>query len=433
MKKSVPTSSLGVWLLAVSVWLALSPFELRTSGPPDYVWFPRIDFGVLGHLVLLLPFAAWLGVVAHARRWRRPFLVPWAVVTGLAVVLEVGQLWIDGRTFAPHDIVAGVVGGALVIVGARIALQKGIGWDRALGLVGIATFLAVAGAVVVGGTFPDRDFRLARWDPWHVVLVGQEGDGSRTYLGDISGARICAGGSPERRCVRPGAGPAEREALVRMLHETQELTVSARVRSAVADQEGPARIVTFSESFYQRNMTLAQRDTDLILRLRTPWTGADGRDRQFLLPDAVPVGIPTRVEARFSGGEVTLVAETEGRRVAGTYPAGSEGSILEIREGPGAVGKPYLLSRGAVVGAGLVFMGLGLGTAWGLRARRRLRWVAGPVAAMAGLWIRDCLVMGQNVTAMGEALFAGGTALAGVGLVVLELLRRRSPGPQTRP
>ena len=56
--------------------------------------------------------------------------------------------------------------------------------------------------------------------------------------------------------------------------ETLALSVLVRSRSAV--QSGPARILTMSWDTHMRNLTLAQENGDLVLRLRTQETDLNG-------------------------------------------------------------------------------------------------------------------------------------------------------------
>jgi hypothetical protein len=54
------------------------------------------------------------------------------------------------------------------------------------------------------------------------------------------------------------------------------LEISLRVRSLAPEQFGPARILTLSADPFERNLMVGQDGSDLILRLRTAWTDANG-------------------------------------------------------------------------------------------------------------------------------------------------------------
>ena len=55
-----------------------------------------------------------------------------------------------------------------------------------------------------------------------------------------------------------------------------DLTVHLRVHSFASNQIGPARIFTISQDHYLRNLTIAQEQSHLIVRLRTQNTSLDG-------------------------------------------------------------------------------------------------------------------------------------------------------------
>jgi VanZ family protein len=66
------------------------------------------------------------------------------------------------------------------------------------------------------------------------------------------------------------------------------LELSLRVRSLLAEQSGPARILTFSTSPRDSNLMIGQDGADLVFRLRTPWTdriGTIGAEPVARLPD----------------------------------------------------------------------------------------------------------------------------------------------------
>jgi VanZ like family len=81
---------------------------------------------------------------------------------------------------------------------------------------------------------------------------------------------------------------------------TDRLELSLRVRSLMPEQSGPARIFTFSSDPYRRNLMIAQGGTDLVIRLRTPSTDANGRVGSkefarlpgvFATPEWVDIGV----------------------------------------------------------------------------------------------------------------------------------------------
>jgi hypothetical protein len=435
--RSVPYSLL-LWFLGMSIWFAWSPFELRTSPHAAYDLIPSLDVRLLGHLLFLGPLAVGLGLAAEARKWPRPYLRAWAIATTAAVILELGQWGLDRRTVAPTDVMLGILGSALAIAATRKARGMGLRPQRLLAATWAATFIAVAASVSFGALFVERDFRLVAWDVEYPVLAGQEPDGSRGYRGEIRDARICAGPPPQRLCIEPGASESERRALLQTVLRTQEVSVSAFVRPESSELTGPARIVTFSDGTTARNVTVALQGSDLVFRVRTPWTGSNGIYPQFVLPDAVPEAAPRRVEAVFSDGTVTMMAEGNGVRVSGTHPAGSSPAVLETQFDDEHRVPAFFVGRGALFGAGVLFAGVGIGLAWVPRRRRHLRWTAGPVAAALGLLTHDFLLLGR-ISAGHELLFAATAAFAGAGLTIIldqrqgERIWRAWRGPRAGP
>lgn len=64
--------------------------------------------------------------------------------------------------------------------------------------------------------------------------------------------------------------------LIEAIRRTGEITVEAWVRPATMSQSGPARIVTLSVDTSNRNFTLGQESSTVILRLRTTATSSNG-------------------------------------------------------------------------------------------------------------------------------------------------------------
>lgn len=78
----------------------------------------------------------------------------------------------------------------------------------------------------------------------------------------------------------PGPGIARTEGapdwLSRAIEENR-LEIGLRVRPDRPDQRGPARILSLSAGILHRNLTVGQEGADLIIRLRTPRTDANGK------------------------------------------------------------------------------------------------------------------------------------------------------------
>ena len=416
-RHSVIPVSLFIWLLAVVVWLAWSPFEFRTESGPQFSLRPVLDVYFAGHLLFLGPIAVFLTVWARRGQWRYPVLFPWMMASVLAIVLEVGQLPLVGRQVAFHDAALGSLGALVAVLAARMAMFRGWSCRGVLILAAGLTFLAVALSMYIGAVFPDRSFRLAGWNGSYMVLAGDETDGTRKYLGEIHDARLCTEGAEEKFCILPQADRAERTRFVRLARLNQEVSISALVISKSDYQSGPARIVTFSRGTGLRNVTLAQSGQDLVFRVRTPWTGANGNHPQFVLQDVIAGHSPVRVKAVFSKGTITMSVQEEDVHMRGVYPDNGIDPVLA------AVGdtrhSQFFVGRGAVFGAIVAFSGLGMGIAWTLRGWSILRWSMPPLAAVSALIMHDAVVPGIGMPSLSVIKLAGISAFAGALLFVI--------------
>jgi hypothetical protein len=93
---------------------------------------------------------------------------------------------------------------------------------------------------------------------------------------------------------------------------SNELTIEAVIDSDLADQPGPARIISFSSNAGGRNFTLGQEGDKLIMRLRTPRTGANGINPQVTLCP-LPINRATHVMVSYRPG--LMVAYLDGKEV----------------------------------------------------------------------------------------------------------------------
>lgn len=64
--------------------------------------------------------------------------------------------------------------------------------------------------------------------------------------------------------------------LLEAIKKDRSFQLKLRVKSAESDQQGPARILTVSKNTSERNLSLAQRGTSLVIRLRTKSTTVNG-------------------------------------------------------------------------------------------------------------------------------------------------------------
>ena len=72
--------------------------------------------------------------------------------------------------------------------------------------------------------------------------------------------------------------------LSKSLQNSNEFSLSLTVASNNIEQNGPARIIAISENIYAQNIILGQEKSDLYFRLRTPITGRNATNPEFIIP-----------------------------------------------------------------------------------------------------------------------------------------------------
>jgi hypothetical protein len=418
---------LATWTFLLAAWLAWAPFRART-GPPGFQLELILDAETLTHLALLVPFAVVLAAVGEPRTRSGLLRAIWMMAL-LAVILEGVQWFIDARSLSPYDLSAGWIGGVTAILLTRGLLRAGLParaliWGLALGL-----FVSVAVATNTAARRQNEDLRLERWNPRFRVLQANEWGGDRAYDGDVSDARICAGENETRICVTPEATFEERRRLVETAESSQVVSLSAWVRSSSNRQSGPARIVTFSAGPYGRNITLAQSQSNLVLRLRTPRSGPNGVWHQFTLREAVPTDRLTRVEGAFRGGRVLLESAGTSESRRGAFAAPFHGTLFV--NGKTRYRAPFVFhGRSLAVGVLVFFCGAGLLAGAGLGLRARVLVPAALVAGAVCLQLLGLFVWGGPAPGWIEHLCVAGAIGCGLALGIWDRVRL-APGPES--
>jgi len=319
---SLPVLPLLLWLHLVVLWLTWTPTDVG----PGSVLLSLVHYSprsLIGNVALLAPIGVLLATAWAGRFDARGVILRSAAwCAGVSGFIEITQFGVPGRSPSPWDFVLNTGGGALA-AGVTLGLMS-TGFDRArLRLlavggvwIGVLIFLCATGSAG-----PSR-MELAGWNPDHEVMAGDEWGGGRRYLGEVRDALVCAGPADQEVCAAPGAEAVQRARVRRNAENSQQVRVAAFVRSD-APQPGLSRIVTFSMGPWDRNVTLAQEGRDLILRVRTPATGPNGSEVPLVLPDAVPDGVPLRVEARYGEGRIEMeVSVEDGTHRRGTFAWG---------------------------------------------------------------------------------------------------------------
>jgi len=76
--------------------------------------------------------------------------------------------------------------------------------------------------------------------------------------------------------------------LLRACQKTNQVTIEGTITISKMDQAGPARIISFSKNSNIRNFTLGQENENIVMRLRTPHTGANGMNPQVSVCKITP-------------------------------------------------------------------------------------------------------------------------------------------------
>lgn len=401
------------WHLAVIVALTWFPFGLHPLAGSERTAVPTNPWDVAANLVLFVPFAA--AVVAVLKAGRSPIRHhPWIAAASTAAAstaIEVGQLFLESRVASPLDVLSNAAGALAAGFAAAGLLRSGVRPTRLIAATVVPVLVLAVTYVVGSAVYVSSALRLDGWESAYPVVAGDEAGADRRYVGVVEDARICAGSAPEEVCVGPGALIEARGRLVESAERSQSVRLSAVVRSTSDAQTGPTRIVSFSHGADERNATLGQEGQALVFRLRSPWTGPNGREPEFWMPGAVLAGLRTRVTASYAAGAVTIAAENErGSRVERLrFGLIESWFLVGFSEGDAArtTVVPAHAVRGVPIAALVLFAPLGM-LAGRTTRRRHSGSAASALAAMGLLALMDGLL--GTAPALVPTLLAGTSA-----------------------
>ena len=313
---TVLTRGLLGWLICVVIWLTWAPFAGRPASASEGLASAPGILDVAGNLLLFMPVA----LVATAER-QRGTLSSWlirvaATACAASVTIEAGQHFMAGRVVSVRDVALNTAGAVIMAALIGVLRARGIAVRRLVAPTALLVFLGLVVHMGASFLFVTETFRLADWDPSFPIVTADEAGGGRPYGGVVRGPRLCGGSVAKAECVAAGADAAARRRVAEAAVREQRVAMDATVSASTDDQVGPARILTFSAGTDERNATLAQDGRTLVVRLRTPLSGANGNRIEFGLPDAVRAYDTTRVHASFDQGVLVLVANGIVRREA---------------------------------------------------------------------------------------------------------------------
>jgi VanZ family protein len=358
-----------VWFILAALWVTWTPIQLSEDPNRPQLFPGSSPLELLSNFLLLAP----LGYVLALGPARRRVVAGAVGGACLSLMIELGQIFLLGRIVSLMDLLLNTLGAAAGAAGA-IWLGRRIGAARALGGGGALMFIGLLGFALQGARVFDSSVRIADWNPTYLISVGDEIGGGKEYRGSIAEARICSVESGRSVCAAAGAGAALRQRLVSAAEQSQQLDVYAHVVPETTQQWGPTRIITFSSGWYARNVTLGQEGSALVLRLRTPLMGSNGRAFEIWVPRAFSAGVALDIHSRFRNNIVsTELTSAGGTRVLHhTFDVFSSGLLLR---GDGEV-TPLQMRATRTLGAIILFMPLilaGLAGVLGLKGRNHGR------------------------------------------------------------
>lgn len=363
-----------VLLIGVVMYLTLLPFGL---GVPE----------AAGLLERLLTFDAATSMhVAPAFMIAMLLRIGWGLSPGRAAVvalvgfvsLEAAQVFIEGRHARAGDVVAQCVG---LLLAGRLA-PRAIG-RRAWRAVWVLVLAAWAVCAASAGVRGQLGHTLGPMDASFRLVVGDEHGGGRAWLGEVHGLSIAAGArrSSAEVLVEIGPVPTGGEwvgsgatpvvlsradggwssvkpvpGLCAALDEARVIRVDLDVTPALAEQFGPARIVSVSKGMMLRNLTLGQEGDALVCRVRTPRTGKNASSPAFVFPGVFAGGERARLTVWTDGGSAELSVDGRLTRRLESYVVprdwlGLDPGLGDL-VGPIALFAPIGLAAGMILAAG---------------------------------------------------------------------------------
>lgn len=137
-------------------------------------------------------------------------------------------------------------------------------------------------------------------------------------------------------------------AISRAVRRDGQLTVRLVCWPATLAQKGPARIASISADPYNRNFTVGQEDSAMVLRLRTPLTGTDGSEPELVIPTVFSADVPRTIVITYDGATITILSDAAAEHVY-RFPL-SPGAVLASAVAP--------LDPHELLGQQLVFVAL---------------------------------------------------------------------------
>jgi VanZ like family/Concanavalin A-like lectin/glucanases superfamily len=389
---------------------------------------------LVNNVLLYIP----LGIALGGSSILRAFLFGLGLATG-AELLQLG--YID-RVPSFLDITSNTCG---AVVGYLVATQwiritghdtKSLPVSRLAGAVAVA--LGTLGTLMLVHRRPETGF--SNWNPAFHLAIGNELTGNRPWAGTVSQFAIYPFAMPPETIHawaepladsqqspalpaggllpplpadaprgRPLYSPQQEHALFEALVQQGRLTLLVQMRPDNLEQNGPARVLTYSQDGINRNFTLGQLRDTLTFRLRTPDTGRNGSNPALFSGPVLSQHHTSFVAAVYDGRHSILYVD--GEQVARNDLGAKRPRLPKRLLGwlPGSIP----LHEIELVAAEILFGGLfslGLFALVNVSARPSLRYLAGGLAGAfpgAFIWAVDVSAPGLGLRILAESAAAG--------------------------
>ncbi len=277
---------------------------------------------ILLNLLLFIPFG--FGLVNLLERFEIHFIrllfVLFFFSFGLSLTVEILQFFLPARTSTPIDLLTNTLsgmGGGLLFknIGHQFFNQaeRFFNWIKSLISIPVLTCFLI-GYLILACWFSiplqqtEYLWGLGNWDMEFPLNLGDELIGNRPWMGKIDQFcfsektvsdseifEILISKSPCESLSnfegflavvdQPHFSQLPATQLNQGLRQTSEFTLIIQLATADSHQTGPARILSISKDFFERNLTLGQWRSHLSIRLRNPVTGMNGTRPEFIVPN----------------------------------------------------------------------------------------------------------------------------------------------------
>lgn len=171
--------------------------------------------------------------------------------------------------------------------------------DRAFSAEEVGRIFAGEGITTVGGKSVVAQYDFTNPLADNFPPVRNEGSRAAPLMAD----RVALSG--EHWLASDGAVTAVSDALA----ASSQFTLVLEGASGDLQQSGPARLISISGDPYRRNLTLGQEGPDLVVRLRMPLTGENGRQPELIIPNVFTDTQMHRIVMTYDGTTVRLAID----------------------------------------------------------------------------------------------------------------------------